>query len=43
MFARGVMPDNDAREPWFLCYSHTDKDIDKTLEVFREAVKAVKK
>jgi len=39
---RGVMPDYDAREPWFLCYSHTDADIDKTLEVYAEVVKTVK-
>ena len=39
---RGVMPDYDAREPWFLCYSHSDADINKTLEVFAEIVKDVK-
>jgi glutamate-1-semialdehyde 2,1-aminomutase len=39
---RGVMPDYDAREPWFLCYSHSDADINKTLEVYAEIVKAVK-
>lgn len=36
---RGVMPDHDPREPWFLCYSHSDADIDQTLEVYREIVK----
>jgi len=39
---RGVMPDYDAREPWFLCYSHSEADIDKTLEVYAEIVKTVK-
>ena len=39
---RGVMPDHDAREPWFLCYSHTDADIDETLSVYAEIVKKVK-
>jgi glutamate-1-semialdehyde aminotransferase len=39
---RGVMPDYDAREPWFLCYSHSEADIDKTLEVYADIVKAVK-
>ncbi|MEW5939297.1 MAG: guanitoxin biosynthesis PLP-dependent transaminase GntE [Chloroflexota bacterium] len=39
---KGVMPDYDAREPWFLCYSHSDKDIDDTLSVYAEAVKAAK-
>ena len=41
--ARGVMPDRDAREPWFLCYEHSDADIDETLNVFAEIVKEVKK
>jgi len=43
MVERGVMPDHDPREPWFLCYSHSDADIDTTLTVVREAVKAVKR
>jgi glutamate-1-semialdehyde 2,1-aminomutase len=38
---RGVMPDHDPREPWFLCYSHTDHDIDETLNVMSDAVKNV--
>jgi len=42
MMERGVMPDHDAREPWFMCYSHSDEDIDTTLTVFREAIKEVK-
>jgi glutamate-1-semialdehyde 2,1-aminomutase len=40
---RGVMPDVDAREPWFLCYEHTDKDIDDTLQVYADLVKSVKR
>ncbi|MDD2923002.1 MAG: guanitoxin biosynthesis PLP-dependent transaminase GntE [Anaerolineales bacterium] len=40
---RGVMPDRDAREPWFLCYEHSDADIDETLNVYAEIVKEVKK
>ncbi len=39
---RGVMPDYDPREPWFLCYSHTEADVDRTLEVYREIVKKVR-
>lgn len=39
---RGVMPDYDPREPWFLSYSHTDADVDRTLEVYAEIVKTVK-
>ncbi|MEW6239688.1 MAG: guanitoxin biosynthesis PLP-dependent transaminase GntE [Chloroflexota bacterium] len=41
--SRGVMPDYDAREPWFLCYSHSDADVDETLNVYAEIVKEVKK
>jgi glutamate-1-semialdehyde 2,1-aminomutase len=40
--SRGVMPDFDAREPWFLCYEHSDADIDETLNVYAEIVKEVK-
>jgi glutamate-1-semialdehyde 2,1-aminomutase len=40
---RGVMPDHDPREPWFLCYSHSDGDIDETLNVMSDAVKVVKR
>ena len=39
----GVMPDHDAREPWFLCYSHSEEDIDHTLGVFFEAIKKAKR
>lgn len=40
--AKGVMPDHDAREPWFLCYEHSDADIDETLNVYAEIVKEAK-
>ena len=40
---RGVMPDHDPREPWFLCYSHSESDIDETLNVMADAVKNVKR
>jgi glutamate-1-semialdehyde 2,1-aminomutase len=43
MIERGVMPDHDAREPWFLCYTHSDEDIETTLQVVQEAVKTVKR
>jgi glutamate-1-semialdehyde 2,1-aminomutase len=39
---RGVMPDSDGREPWFLCYRHDDKVIDETLTAFEDAVKTAK-
>jgi glutamate-1-semialdehyde 2,1-aminomutase len=38
----GIMPDHDAREPWFLCYSHSEADIDETLNVYADIVKKVK-
>ncbi|MGD1997257.1 MAG: guanitoxin biosynthesis PLP-dependent transaminase GntE [Anaerolineae bacterium] len=38
---RGVLPDCDGREPWFMCYSHSDEDIAGTLTAFEDAVKAV--
>jgi glutamate-1-semialdehyde aminotransferase len=43
MIERGVMPDHDPREPWFLCYSHSEADIDITLDIVRETVKVVKR
>ncbi|MBI4731685.1 MAG: aspartate aminotransferase family protein [Chloroflexi bacterium] len=43
LMERGVMPDYDPREPWFLCYAHGEKEIDDTLTIFREAVKTVKR
>jgi glutamate-1-semialdehyde 2,1-aminomutase len=39
----GVMPDHDAREPWFLCFEHSEADIDETLNVYAEIVKEAKK
>ena len=41
--ARGIMPDLDAREPWFLCYQHSQADIDETLNVYADIVKAAKR
>jgi len=40
---RGVMPDFDSREPWFMCYEHSEADVDETLGVYAEIVKEVKK
>jgi len=41
LIERGVMPDHDPREPWFLCYDHSEKDVEDTLTAFRAAFKAV--
>jgi glutamate-1-semialdehyde 2,1-aminomutase len=43
LIERGVMPDHDPREPWFMCYSHSEEDIDKTLEAFSECIKIVRR
>jgi glutamate-1-semialdehyde 2,1-aminomutase len=40
---RGVMPDHDPREPWFLCYMHGDTEIDETLNVMQDLVGKVKR
>ncbi len=40
---RGIMPDHDAREPWFLCYQHSEADIDETLNIYAEIVKDVRR
>ncbi|MBP8003012.1 MAG: aspartate aminotransferase family protein [Chloroflexi bacterium] len=40
MIKRGVFPESDGREPWFMCYSHDDDIIDETLNVFEDAVNA---
>jgi glutamate-1-semialdehyde 2,1-aminomutase len=35
----GVWVEADAREPWFLCYDHSDAIIDETLNKFEDALK----
>ena len=42
LIARGVQPDADGREPWFMCYDHSEQDVADTLSVFEDAVKAAK-
>lgn len=41
MIERGVMPDHDPREPWFLCYAHSEADVEETLNVLRDVVSKV--
>jgi glutamate-1-semialdehyde 2,1-aminomutase len=31
MHARGVMPEPDSREPWFLCEAHAREDVVDTI------------
>ncbi len=39
LIERGVLVDDDPREPWFLSYSHDAAVIGATLEIVEEAVK----
>jgi glutamate-1-semialdehyde 2,1-aminomutase len=41
MINRGVMPDPDSREPWFLSAAHSDEDVAETLNVFEDAINDV--
>jgi glutamate-1-semialdehyde 2,1-aminomutase len=40
---RGLMLARETREPWFLSYSHSDADIDETLNIMADAVRAVRR
>jgi glutamate-1-semialdehyde 2,1-aminomutase len=42
LITRGVQPDSDGREPWFLSYSHSEEDIAETLNAFEDALKEMK-
>jgi glutamate-1-semialdehyde 2,1-aminomutase len=38
---RGVLPDPDYAEPWFMSYAHSNHDIDETLAVYDDVVGAL--
>ncbi len=42
LIKRGVQPDGDAREPWFLCSALSEEDVNETLNIFNDSVKAIK-
>ena len=42
LIERGVQPDADGREPWFLCYALSEADVNETLNIFNDSVKAAK-
>jgi glutamate-1-semialdehyde 2,1-aminomutase len=42
LIRRGVQPDADGREPWFLCYSLSEEDVSETLNVFNDTVEEAK-
>ena len=41
MMEKGVMPDMDAREPWFSSASHTDKEAGMALQAFEDSLEEV--
>lgn len=43
LIQKGIMPDYDPREPWFLSYAHGDQEIDETLNIFQDVVRVVKR
>jgi glutamate-1-semialdehyde 2,1-aminomutase len=42
LIENGAQPDGDGREPWFMSYSHSEKDVADTLTMFEDAVKTAK-
>ena len=38
MIRRGVMPVDDAKEPWFISSAHSEEDVAETLAAFEEAL-----
>jgi glutamate-1-semialdehyde 2,1-aminomutase len=38
MIGRGVMPVDDALEPWFVSSAHSDEDVAKSLEAFGDSL-----
>ena len=43
LIQRGVQPDGDAREPWFLCAALSEEDVDETLNIFNDSLKVAMK
>jgi glutamate-1-semialdehyde 2,1-aminomutase len=41
--ARGVLPDADGREPWFLCAALSEEDVAETLNAVNDSIKALKR
>jgi glutamate-1-semialdehyde 2,1-aminomutase len=41
LIERGIMVDDDPREPWFLCAAHSAQDVAETLNAFEDATKAL--
>jgi len=43
MIRRGVLPVDDAREPWFISAAHSAEDVALTLEAFGDALQDAKR
>jgi glutamate-1-semialdehyde 2,1-aminomutase len=43
LIQRGVMPEPDSREPWFMCAAHSDQDIADTASVLEDVLREVLK
>ncbi len=41
LHARGILPDPDFQEPWFLCYAHSEADVAETLAAYEAVVRTV--
>lgn len=41
LFDRGVMPDKDCREPWFISAAHSDEDAKQAVSAFEESLHEV--
>jgi glutamate-1-semialdehyde aminotransferase len=41
LIEKGVMPDKDCREPWFISAAHGEEDAGLVLNAFEEALKDV--
>jgi glutamate-1-semialdehyde 2,1-aminomutase len=41
LIERGIMVDDDPREPWFMCAAHSAQDVAETLNAFEDTVKAL--
>lgn len=39
LIERGVMPEPDSREPWFISAAHSNEDIAETVEAFEQSLK----
>jgi glutamate-1-semialdehyde 2,1-aminomutase len=41
LIERGIMVDDDPREPWFMCAAHSAQDVAETLNAFEDTVKSL--